>query len=165
MHQFFKRRAVSFSTSAWFLVATLIFIVYIFYNNLNSVLIQIWIGLLIIVTVLLFILQKVVVVNLDQITLTKSLLLFSTAIGIAPPIPLQQIKEVYLNKVKFSQKRTAPTHSSQTLATQGFEFKAFLLLNDGSTFLLDSSPKHEEILGELIRLAEILNIKLVDNSS
>ena len=164
MHQFFKRRAVSFSASAWFVVATLIFIAYIFYNDLNSVLVQICTGLLIIVTFLLFVLQKVVVVNLHQITLTKSLLLFSTAIGIAPSLPLQHIQEVFLNKVKFSQRRTAPTHSSQTLTSQGFEFKAFLLLKDGSTYLLDSSPNHEEILGELISLAEVLNIKLVDNS-
>ncbi|HEX9651024.1 MAG TPA: hypothetical protein VGA21_10715 [Cyclobacteriaceae bacterium] len=164
MHQFFKRRAVSFSASAWFVVATLIFTAYIYYNNLTSLPAQIFFGILIIITFLLFVLQRVVVVDLDQITLRKSLLLFSVGIGIAAPVPLHHIKEVFINKVKFSQKRTAPTHSSQTLTSQGFEFKAFLLLKDGSTYLLDSSPNHEEILDELISLAEVLNIELVDNS-
>lgn len=136
---------------------------YIIWNNLISKGSVIFMTILIGITIILFFLNHVIIVDTSNLRLVNINRLGPFNIYTNGTMDVTRANRIILNESKYTKTITGD-HGFKTVIGTGYEYDAFLKLDDNSSFYLGTSKNQEAYIEQLKMLANALNIELRDNS-
>ncbi|MEP0365586.1 MAG: hypothetical protein ABJN36_08890 [Cyclobacteriaceae bacterium] len=162
-YEFLKQPMVS---TSWKVTAIIILISvcgYIIWNNFVSAGSLIFMAILTGITTILFLFNQVIVVDTAQLRLSNINRFGGIKIYEHGTVDISLANRIIFNESKYT-KTTTSQRSFKSVTGTGYEYNAFLKLNDNTSFYLGTSDNRETYLNQLSKLAYVLNIELRDNT-
>lgn len=116
------------------------------------------------ITVILFLFNQVVIIDTSKLRLRNISRFGTYKIYINGTVDVSLADRIILNESKYT-KTTTSQRSFKSITGTGYEYNAFLKLNDNSSFYLGTSENREDYIEQLNRLAHALNVEFWDNTT